>query len=124
MGNGAVFLASIKKGSRTFGKTEVISLFLFMMSCIIWLLFNAPLLNLAISLVAHFVGGVPTIARTLKDPDSEKAIHWYFFFIASIFTIIASPDKTFESILFPVYFGLFDGLIILLVNRKRLLNII
>lgn len=122
LGNGAVFLASTKKGSRTFGKTEIISLVLFFVSCLIWIVFNAPIVNLAISLIAHFVGGVPTIVRTLKKPSSEKAVHWYFFFIASVLTIASSPIKTVDTILFPVYFGLFDGLIIVLVNRRLFLK--
>lgn len=119
-GNVVVFLASIKKGSREFGIVEIISLMLFFVSCLIWILFSEPLVNLVLSLVAHFIGGIPTIVRTIKNPASEKAVHWYFFFVASVLTVVNSPQRNIRSILFPVYFILFDGLIIYLVNRRRL----
>ncbi len=121
VGNAAVFVVSYKKGSREFGTAEKISLFLLIISTVIWVLLRAPFLSLIISLVAHFIGGIPTIWRVAKRPASEQAVHWYFFWTASVVTIIASNPKTVNTILFPVYFVIFDGLIILLANRKHLI---
>lgn len=118
-GNAAVFLVSYKKGSRDFGPVEKLSFALLIGAILIWLFFNAPFVTLVVSLVAHFIGGVPTIWRTIKKPESEQALHWYFFFTACILSIIASPSKAITAILFPVYFAVFDGLIIALSNRKR-----
>lgn len=120
IGNAAVFLVSYKKGSRGFGLVEKLSLVLLIGATLIWLVLDAPYITLIISLVAHFIGGVPTIWRTLKKPENEQALHWYFFFTASILSIVASPNKALTAILFPVYFAIFDGIIILLANRKRL----
>lgn len=120
IGNVAVFVVSYKKGSRDFGPTEKISLGLFLASCFIWILSNAPIINLILSLIAHFIGGIPTIRRVLERPGSEKALHWYFFFMASILTIFNSDHRTFRTILFPLYFMLFDGMVVLLANRRRL----
>lgn len=118
-GNLAVFLVSYKKGSREFGNVEKLSLVLLVIAFLVWVLFKAPLVTLIISLVAHFIGGVPTISRTIVRPENEQAVHWYFFFTACIVSIVASPDKHISAILFPVYFAFFDGIIILLANRKR-----
>jgi hypothetical protein len=120
LGNVAVFLVSYKKGSREFGKVEKISLVLLVFALLIWIVFKAPFLTLIISLVAHFVGGIPTISRTIARPENEQAVHWYFFFVASIVSIVASQDKSITAILFPVYFAFFDGVIIVLANRKKL----
>lgn len=122
LGNAAVFLVSYKKGSRDFGAVEWASFALLISALFIWLLLDTPFITLVISLVAHFLGGVPTIWRAIKKPSSEQAWHWYFFFTASILTIIASTDKSITAILFPVYFAFFDGLIISLVNRKKILG--
>ena len=124
VGNLGVFLASYKKGSRDFGWVEKLSLVLLVIALLVWIFFKAPFVTLVISLVAHFIGGIPTIWRVAKNPESEQAWHWYFFFTACILTIIASPDKSISAILFPIYFGFFDGLIIVLANRKRILNLI
>jgi len=124
VGNAAVFAISYWKGSRDFGFAEKISLILLIMSTVMWLALDAPFIGLIMSLVAHFIGGIPTIWRTIKRPQTEQAYHWYFFFTASVISIIASPEKTITTILFPVYFTFFEGLIILLVNRKRFINFI
>ncbi len=121
-GNAAVFVVSYKKGSRDFGLAEKLSLALLLISGLTWALLREPYVGLVISLVAHFVGGIPTLWRVVKDPNSERAYHWYFFFAASALSILASTKKTATTILFPVYFVLFDGLIILLVNRKHFVS--
>ncbi len=121
IGNGAVFITSYKKGSRDFGNVEKLSLVLLIVAVIVWAVFDSPYLGLVISLIAHFIGGIPTIWRVCKRPESEQAYHWYFFFTGCIISIIASEDKALTAILFPVYFAAFDGLIIALANRKRLL---
>jgi hypothetical protein len=123
IGNAAVFAVSYKKGSREFGIAEKISLVLLIISTVTWAILNAPFLGLVMSLIAHFIGGIPTIWRVAKRPQSEQAYHWYFFFSASVLSIIASNSDSLKSVLFPVYFASFDGLIILLANRKRLAQV-
>ncbi len=121
IGNAAVFVVSYKKGSREFGYVEKISLVLLFVAVGAWVTFDSPYLALVISLVAHFIGGIPTVWRVFKRPESEQAYHWYFFFTGCVISIVASEDKALTAILFPVYFAAFDGLIIILANRKRVL---
>ncbi len=120
IGNTAVFAVSYSKGSRIFGAAEKISLGLLVASGLAWAILDEPFLGLIISLVAHFIGGIPTIWRTIKKETSERAYHWYFFFVASVLSVIISPDRSLTAILFPLYFALFDGLIIVLSHRHRL----
>lgn len=120
VGSAALFALSYKKGSREFGLAEKVSLGLLIISGVMWLLLDAPFAGLIISLVAHFIGGIPTIWRIIKVPSSEQAYHWYFLFSACVLTIIASPEKRITTILFPAYFAVFDALISLLVNRRLL----
>ncbi|MEK7594314.1 MAG: hypothetical protein AAB436_01595 [Patescibacteria group bacterium] len=119
LGNAVVFAVSYKKGSREFGLAEKISLALLVASTVTWLLLDAPFLGLVMSLVAHFIGGIPTIWRVAKRPHSEQAYHWYFFFSASILSIVASDGTSLKATVFPIYFASFDGLIILLANRRH-----
>lgn len=123
IGNTAVFITSYWKGSRDFGKAERVSLILLILSGVAWIVLNEPYIGLIISLVAHFIGGIPTIWRVAKRPESEQAYHWYFFFAGCIITLIFSSNRSLTIILFPLYFALFDGLIIFLANRKRLFGI-
>lgn len=120
IGNGAVFAVSYKKGSREFGTAEKLSLALLVFSTIIWLVLQEPYIGLVMSLAAHFIGGIPTIVRVAKRPESEQAYHWYFFFAASLLSVIASDKSDIKAVVFPIYFACFDGLIIILANRKRI----
>lgn len=124
IGNGVVFAVSYKKGSREFGIAEKISLALLIISTITWLVLQEPYIGLIMSLVAHFIGGIPTIWRVAKRPESEQAYHWYIFFTACVLSIIASDKTDLKAVVFPIYFACFDGLIIILANRKRLTRIL
>jgi hypothetical protein len=121
-GNAAVFAVSYSKGSREFHMAEKVSLALLVISGLSWIVLQAPYIGLIISLIAHFIGGIPTIWRVAKRPHSEQAYHWYFFCAASVLTLVASDKSSLKAVLFPLYFALFDGLIITLVNRKHFLK--
>lgn len=118
LGNAAIFLFSYKRGTRVFGNVEKVSLALLIVSGIVLVVYNEPFIALAMSLTAHFIGGIPTIWRAIQNPASEQVYHWYFFTAASILTIIVSEQRTIATILFPAYFITLNGFIILLVNRK------
>ncbi len=120
IGNLAVFITSYSKGTREFGRVEKISLTLLIVSTLLWVVLDAPFIGLVLSLIAHFIGGIPTILRVAKEPQTEQAYHWYFFFVASLLAVVVSGTGDLRSIVFPIYFAFFDGLIILLANRKRL----
>lgn len=62
-GNATICLVSFWKGSRDFGKLEIFCLVLLGVSALVWWLFNAPLVSLCISLLAHLVGALPTYKR-------------------------------------------------------------
>lgn len=119
VGNLAVFITSYFKGSRDFGKVEKASLGLLVVSTIVIFGYDAPYSGLLVALFAHFIGGIPTLWRIIKDPHSEQAYHWYFFFTACIVTILSSGFNDVKAITMPLYFAAFDILIISLVNRKH-----
>lgn len=56
LGNAAICLLSFWKGSRGIGRLEYICLAILAVSLIIWVAFDAPLVSLAVSLLAHFIG--------------------------------------------------------------------
>lgn len=79
---------------------------------------KAPLVNLGIGLLAHFIGAQPTYKRVWHDGSSESAAFWSLFFIASIFSVIASIGSPIQDIMFPIYFMLFDGSMTVLALRR------
>jgi len=118
IGNIAICIASFWKGTKVIGKLEYLCLSLLLFSGLIWIFLDAPLLNLAISLFAHFIGGVPTYKKVWLNPKSESFVFWSLFFIASLLSIFAANTTSLSAILFPIYFTIFDGSMSLLTLRK------
>lgn len=118
-GNAAICILSFWKGSREFGRLELFCLGMLAVSGIVWIVFDAPLLNLGIGLFAHLIGALPTYKRVLRDPGAESTAFWSLFFVASVFSIAASYGKPLGEIVFPIYFALFDGSLFLLSLRKH-----
>lgn len=119
LGNMVICGLSFYRGTKEFGWTEVCSLILLLMSILIWFLLDTPIINLIISLVAHFIGGIPTYKKVWRDPRSESFRFWVLFFMASILSILVSDTESFKAIIFPVYFTIFDGGMALLCLRKK-----
>ncbi len=118
LGNALICITSIWKGSKRWGKLEYICLGILIISGLVWVIFKAPLISLTIGLFAHFIGAAPTYSRVLFNPKSESIGFWSLFFIASIFSIIASLGQPIKLIIFPIYFTFFDGSMTLLTIRK------
>ena len=122
VGNAAVCLVSFWKGTMGFGKLEIFCSALLAVSALIWVLFNAPLVNLLIGLAAHFIGAIPTYKKVWADPQSESPPFWSLFLLASALSIIASFGSPVREIILPIYYTFFDGSMFLLSLRKRFMN--
>lgn len=118
LGNVAMCIASFFKGTREMGNLEFICLGLLALSGIIWIFFNAPLVNLIISLGAHFIGAAPTYKKVWFNPKGEDIPFWLLFFLASVLSIYISDATSLKTIILPVYFVFFDGSIVLLALRR------
>ncbi|MDP2638135.1 MAG: hypothetical protein Q8P26_03685 [Candidatus Levybacteria bacterium] len=118
LGSLAIFFLSLRKAKRRFDKTELISTVLLVVSLAVWIFADLPLVNLTIGLAAHFIGGIPTYKKALKDPKDEYILFWLFFSIASLFTFVSTDKTLISDYLYPLYFVLFDGSIVLLCLRR------
>lgn len=118
LGNIAICVVSFWKGTREIGAIEYVCILLLVSSIFIWIFSDAPLLNLSLSLFAHFIGGVPTYKKVLKDSRSESTAFWSLFFFASLLSVFTSEVTSLRSIVLPVYFVIFDGSMTLLTLRK------
>jgi hypothetical protein len=119
-GNAAMCLVSFWKGNKDFGRLELFCIGLLVISGLLWILVDAPLVNLGISLFAHLVGAIPTYRKVWSNPETESTPFWSLFLAASIISIFASEDFNLTTIIFPLYYTLFDGsMFILSIRRKR-----
>ena len=118
IGNLVILILSLKKSKKEFGKTEVITSALLVLSVFVWLLTKLPLLNLTIGIVAHFIAGIPTYKKVIKEPLSEDTLFWFFFFAASSLALFKVDWTSLSNYLYPLYFAIFDGLMTFLCLRR------
>lgn len=117
LGNILICIVSFFKGTSGIGKLEYICSALLIVSVIVWIVSDTPLINLTLSLVAHFIGAAPTYKRVWQNPRSEDIGFWLLFFLASVLSIFTSSTFSLKIVILPVYFALFDGSILLLALR-------
>lgn len=118
VGNAAICALSFWRGSGGFGHLERACLAILGASVLVWVVFDAPLIGLGMSLLAHLVGGAPTYRAVWRVPRSESAGFWSLFFIASALSLVADLGHPWRSLVFPAYFVLFDGGMTALALRR------
>jgi drug/metabolite transporter (DMT)-like permease len=69
----------------------------------LWLLTKDPMMALFFSVAADFVSGIPTIIKSIKDPDSERAIPYLLSVLSMVCTLIAIREWTLAAYIFPLY---------------------
>ncbi len=118
-GNAAICVAAFWRGSSGVGALEYVCLAILALSAAAWAVFDSPVLSVAISLLAHAVGGAPTYRAVWRDPRSESAGFWSLFLAASAASLAADAGQPLRLVIFPLYFVLFDGGMTLLSLRGR-----
>lgn len=119
-GNATICLLSLARGSRTFGRLEVVSSALIAASVAAWIATDSAFVGLVMSLVTHLIGALPTLARTWRDPRTESTGFWFCFFAASVVSLFVSAGDPFAALVLPLYFSVFDGTMVALsVARLR-----
>lgn len=112
-----IFLLSIKYGTGGWAKLDLICLLIAILGIIFWKTTNDPRVALYSSIVADFVGMIPTIVKTYKYPKSEI---WQFFTIDTIvglLSLLAVPSWSLATISYPLYIMMVNMVVALLVVR-------
>ena len=118
-GSFLIFLGSLfSKGNRIFARNEIIASVLLVISLIIWLVADVPIINLSIGLIAHFVGSLPTLIRVIHKPSEENVLFWLFFALASLLAFIVTPKDSLKEYMYVLYYVIFDGGMTLLSLRQ------
>jgi hypothetical protein len=120
IGSLGMLLAAWKHSIRTFGAIEVICSALLCVSLIVWLVGSSPIINVLISLVAHFIGAIPSYINVYKKPASENLRFWSYFALASAIAFATADKANFKNYTYALYFVVFDTSMTLLTARKYL----
>jgi hypothetical protein len=92
-------------------KIGILALFLYVIT-------GNGLLAVSLGILSNLIGYIPTFVKTWKKPKSEDPLFFGIEALASFFGIIAISELRVD-ILFPIYFFLCSGLVVLLIYRKN-----
>lgn len=106
-------------------KTDIICLVGAVISVILWIVFNNPVIALITNLAVDSFAIIPTIKKSYLRPEGEDFWAWLGTGLADSLNMFAINKLSFAIIVYPIYMLLSDLIIIIILFfRKNLLSII
>jgi len=118
IGSLVMLILSLKYSVFKFGTIEIVASILLFFSVVIWLFGDLPLINVVIGLIAHFIAGIPSLYRVVKNPRSEHTLFWAYFAVASFISLVFLKDMSLKQVIFPAYFLGYNLLMVGLSRRR------
>ena len=118
LGSVTIFALSLRYGYIEFKRSDVITIVGACCALLCYVLVSDKLIALSAGLLTHFISGMPTYKNTWRDPYAEGFAFWLLFALASACSLVSVVLEG-KSLIFPLYFLLFDaGMTILIVTQR------
>lgn len=104
-------LLSIKFGADGWTKLDTICLVGVGIGLILWGVYRSPYLTLGLNIGIDFLGAIPTIRKSIRDPYSEDLFSWLLFALANIINLVAVDRWEWQIILYPAYMVLITTIV-------------
>jgi len=110
----AVFLMSIKYGTKDITRSDTVSLVLALLAIVVWLQLKQPVIAVLLAASIDLVGYIPSFRKSFKDPFSETISFWLLCSLSNFFAISALGEYnlltmtyqvaiTFANVLFVIF---------------------
>jgi hypothetical protein len=96
-------LLSLKFGEGGWTQLDRICLFGVGIGLILWGIARSPQLTLGINIGIDFLGALPTIRKSLRDPYSEDLCSWLLFTLSSLVNLLAIDRWELQIAIYPIY---------------------
>lgn len=100
-----IFILSIFFGTGGWSKTDKISLFISAISLLIWWYTGDAIIALITNLLIYVSGYIPTIKKSITNPQTESLAAWTCFLIGvvlNLLTVIIGTDTGFAVWFYPI----------------------
>lgn len=106
-------------GEKDYTITDWMALIVCFMAIPLWKLTNNPTLALVIVLIIDFLSYWPTIRKSYNKPQTEPPISALISGLRYVFILLAVPNPTWETLIYPFYLLLTDwGFAVYIVVRR------
>jgi hypothetical protein len=118
----AIFALSLKYGMGGWAKTDIVCLVLALVGIVVWKTTTNPLYGVYFGILADFLGVIPTIIKTYRFPESELWSYFAIDTVAGMFNLLALPQMTFQTAVYPLYIVFINGIIAILAIRPKIIK--
>ncbi|MBU1166116.1 hypothetical protein KKF81_04145 [Candidatus Micrarchaeota archaeon] len=122
---GPVIMAilSLKYGEGGWNKFDRFCVLGALAGFVLWILFDAPLIALLLTIFIDFVGFLPTYKKAYHNPWGESKLAWIIFVAADLLNVFAIETLAFGIVIYPVYMLIVEAPVLFLLFRKRKKNL-
>ena len=120
-----IFLKSMGNGKKGIKRTDVVSLFMAIISLVLWLIVKQPLISIVLIVVVDLFSFLPTITKSWNKPFEETLFTWTMNWVRQLIIIMSLEEINLINAMYPVYALTVNMLfwIMLLARRKQLSKI-
>jgi len=117
----AIFLLSLWRGKGGWTRLDVGCLTICGLSLLLWQTSNIPLFGLWGVLIADAVAMIPTLIKSLREPDTESSTTYAFSSVAALFGFLAVGEWNLVLLFYPFYLFLanFTTAVVVLVGKYQ-----
>ncbi|HSX14909.1 MAG TPA: hypothetical protein VLE72_03330 [Candidatus Saccharimonadales bacterium] len=112
LGTFIVLMLAVKFGVGGWQTIDKLALAGAALGLILWRLFNSPALALAMIILVDYSGGLPTILKAHRDPDSETISSYWLVGIGSALAVISVGKLDIVLMVYPFFLAILMGLIV------------
>jgi len=115
-----IFGLSITRGRGAYlSNADFLVLLAAQVGLVLWYFTEDAAYALAITISISLLGGLLTIAKAYRDPESETLATWVLSFVASVAAILAVGEANAVLLAYPVYLFLLNGAIVAAILLGR-----
>ncbi len=114
-----IALISIKYGSRDITRSDVIIFVMALVAIVPWLFTKDPTLSIIILTIVNTLAFIPTIRKTIKDPESETFSSYVIHTFRHSLSILALTNYNLATFLYPAVVALSNLTVVVIILRSR-----
>jgi hypothetical protein len=116
-----VFVLSIRRGEGGVSASDRVMIAIAGGGAIGWIVADEPIVATACVVVADLIGAAMMIPKTFRDPDSETLATYALASLGGLLAAGAVGAPDLSLLLYPIYFGLVNGAIAILIHHRRVI---
>ncbi|MBE9032263.1 hypothetical protein IQ266_21215 [filamentous cyanobacterium LEGE 11480] len=113
-------LLSIRYGEGGWSTLDRICIVGACVSIAAWKIFHSPLLALGLSIMADFLGCLPTMQKSRRAPETENLTSWSLYLVGSVLNLFAVDQWNSVQMVLPSYIFMTDIIVVSLLLAPHL----